>query len=140
MRLITAILALALSAAAHAEYGSVVVDEYVRAYDGDTVTVSVDDWPDVIGDEISVRVRGVDTPEIRGDCPAEKERARAARDFVRERLDSADQVELRQIERGKYFRVVATVMVDGRDLADALTDRGLGREYGGGSRAGWCDQ
>lgn len=139
MRITTFLLFLAFSAIAHAKYGNVLAGDVVRVYDGDTITVNVPQWSDIIGDEIGVRVRGVDTPEIRGDCEVEKEKAKEARDYVRARLEGADQVILENIERGKYFRVVATVRVDGESLADILLDRGLGREYGGGSRAGWCE-
>jgi len=69
-----------------------------------------------------------------------KKKAREARGYVRARLEGADQVILEEIERGKYFRVVATVMIDGENIAEELIDRRLGREYEGGSRAGWCDE
>ena len=56
-------------------------------YDGDTFTVDADVWPD-IGWTGSVRVRNVDTPEIRGDCDQEQRLAIAARDYVRKRCAS----------------------------------------------------
>lgn len=57
------------------------------------------------------RVRGVDTPEIRGRCEAEKTKAREARDYVAGLLAAAQQIELRNVARGKYFRLVADVVV-----------------------------
>ena len=139
MRLITTILALTLSAAAQAEYGSVTVDEYVRAYDGDTVTVSIHEWPAVIGEEISVRFRGVDTPEIRASCDAEYEAAIEARDYVRGRMSEADEIRLERIGRGSFFRIVADVVIDGEVLADTLIDKGLGVAYEDREDAGWCN-
>ena len=85
---------------------------------------------------IPVRVRGVDTPEIRDKCDSEKARARHARDYVKALLGAAQQIELRDIERGKYFWLVADVEIDGQNLAAALIEAGHGRP--GGRRRGWC--
>ena len=46
--------------------------------------------------------------------------------------------DLVDVKRGKYFRIVATVLADGVDVAAALVKNGLGRLYGGGKREGWC--
>ena len=54
----------------------------VSVYDGDTLTVDAEPWPGLTA-RTSVRVAGVDTPEIRGECQAEKDLAVQARDFVR---------------------------------------------------------
>ena len=78
--------------------------------------------------------------EIRGECEAEKVKARDARDYAAALLKRARQVELRSIERGKYFRLVSTVVVDGQDLAEALIEARYGRTYNGGRRLGWCDE
>jgi len=60
------------SLAAKKTYGSVTVSEVSSIYDGDTFTVSIKDWPPVAGERISVRVWGIDTPEMRGKCEHEK--------------------------------------------------------------------
>ncbi len=46
------------------------------------MTVDAEPWPDVTI-RARVRLAGVDTPEIRGECQAEKDLAVRARDFVR---------------------------------------------------------
>ena len=71
--------------------------------------------PAVFGDDINIRVAGVDTPEIRGKSPAEKALAIEARDRVRELLTNAKTIDLLNVERGKYFRLVASVRIDGID-------------------------
>ncbi len=120
-------------------YGDVYDVEVVSVYDGDTLSVNVPDWPPVVGQRVPVRVRGIDTPEIRGRCAQEKAQARAARDLLRHLLSEADRVSLRGVERGKYFRLVATVLADGQNVADVLIAKGLGRAYEGrGPRASWC--
>ena len=109
-------------------------------YDGDTFTVDAEVWPD-IGWSGRVRVRNVDTPEIRGECDLEKRLAVAARDFVRELLiDEA--VTLTEVDNDLYGgRVLAHVQLkDGESLADLLIANGYGRPYDGGSRQNWCDE
>ena len=109
----------------------------ISVYDGDTITVDAILWLG-LPMRTSIRLDGVDTPEIRGRCQAEKDLAIRARDFVRARVGTV--VKLYQIRYGKYAgRVVARVHTEaGADIAKALISAGLGREYRGGRRAGWC--
>lgn len=109
----------------------------VSVYDGDTVRVEAAMWPGLTWTG-SVRVDGVDTPEIRGKCNAEIAKAKAARDFVRARVGK--RVTLVGIKKGKYAgRVVARVkLADGSDLTELLIRQGHGRPYEGGRRRGWC--
>ena len=39
--------------------------KYISNYDGDTVTVNIDNVPALFGSHIPVRVRGIDTPEMK---------------------------------------------------------------------------
>ena len=108
----------------------------VSVYDGDTLTVDAAPWPGLTA-RTKVRVAGVDTPEIRGKCQAEKDMAVRARDFVRTVVGA--QVQLTDVRLGKYAgRVIAEVWVDGQKLADLLIAGNLGRPYHGGRREGWC--
>ena len=119
-------------------YGSVVPSRVVSVYDGDTFFIDVDRWPGVIGQRIGVRLRGIDTPELRGACETEKRQARAAQRMTEARLRHADSVVLTALERGKYFRLIANVWVDGESLAQTLIDNGLARIYDGTRRRPWC--
>lgn len=109
------------------------------AYDGDTIYVNIPGLPGEIA-EMSVRVRGVDTPEIRGKCETEKSLADKARDFARQSLKSAKRVEFCEPEWGRYGgRVVASVRIDGRALDQELINQGLARPYDGKTkRQPWC--
>ena len=111
---------------------------YERCYDGDTCTVTIPSMPAVFGESIRVRVAGIDTPEVRGQCEGERVKAREARDAARALLSQAKRIDLRNVERGKYFRLVADIIVDGKSLSDELLKRGLARRYDGGTREGWC--
>lgn len=111
--------------------------EVVRVYDGDTFTVNLPCDMPVLCRGVPVRLRGIDTPEIRGQCREEIEAARAARARVREVLTQGPVV-LVQVGRDKYFRVLARAQVGDVDLADDLITQGLARPYDGGSKQGWC--
>ena len=110
------------------------------AYDGDTLNVEANIWPDLawIG---SVRVIGVDTPEIAGECDREKRWAIASRNYVRNLLID-ETVYLTGIENDRYGgRVLASLYLeDGRSLADLLIEGNYGRAYDGGERGDWCDE
>lgn len=67
------------------------VARVLAVIDGDTLAVRARIW---IGQTIETRVRlaGVDTPELRGDCDGERELAVAARNFVMARVAGGDVV------------------------------------------------
>ena len=121
------------------QYGTVTVSKVINVYDGDTFRVNIDSLPPIVGKNIPIRVNGVDTPEIRGKCQYEKNLALEARDFVRARLSNAKEIKLTNLQRGKYFRVVANVVVDGVSLEQELLDNKLAYRYDGGKKLSWCN-
>ena len=44
---------------------------YLQNYDGDTIRFDLPKYPPIAGDDIRVRVNGIDTPEIKGKCAKE---------------------------------------------------------------------
>ena len=110
-----------------------------RVIDGDTVVMTVTIWPGLSWSG-SVRINGIDTPEMRGRCPLERAQARAARELLVEMLDRAKAVTVHAPKHGMYAgRVVATVEADGADVAPVLIKSGFARPYGGnGPRPQWC--
>ena len=121
------------------EYGTAIVSKVISVYDGDTFRVDIDSLPPIVGKNIPIRLNGVDTPEIRGKCQYEKDLAIKARDFVRNKLANAKEIRLTKLQRGKYFRVVADVMIDGVSLEQELLDNALAYKYIGGKKSSWCD-
>lgn len=109
-------------------------------HDGDTCTVTLTDpWlPPVFGHQISVRLRGIDTPEMHSHCTDERTRASAARRFLIDKISHAIRVDLVMPQRDKYFRLLATVHADGEDLSAALLRAGLAHPYHGGTKIPWC--
>ena len=58
---------------------------------------------------------------------------RSAR-HARGAVAAGDGDDLREVERGKYFRLVAEVVADGENMSDLLLDLGLAWPYDGGKR------
>jgi endonuclease YncB( thermonuclease family) len=111
--------------------------EVIRVLDGDTLEVEARIW---LGQTVSVRVRidGVDTPELRGACPKERQDAMTARAWLEQRLAGAE-IQLRELAYDKYGgRVLARVIDKDGDVGEALVGAGLARPYAGGAREPWC--
>lgn len=119
------------------KYGDVVVTKVVSVYDGDTIKVNVSGWPAIVGNKISVRVNGIDTPEMRDKSVKIKELANLAKDFVNRKLRKAEKVELLNMQRDKYFRILADVEIDGNNLGELLIKAKLAKPYDGGTKDAW---
>ncbi len=120
-------------------YGDIDAVTYVRNYDGDTITFDIDGVPSIIGENMPVRLYGVDTPEMHGKCELEKQRAKKAKAVVADELKNAKQITLKNVMRGKYFRIVADIETENGSLAQKLLDKNLAVEYYGGTKVkDWC--
>ncbi len=112
--------------------------EVIRVLDGDTFDVRAQIW---IGQYIETRVRlnGLDTPELRGKCASEKQKAQSAKAAL-ESLILNKPVYLDNIHGGKYAgRVIANAKTgQGQDLSQHMITNGYARKYDGGARSGWC--
>jgi endonuclease YncB( thermonuclease family) len=119
---------LALSAAVTA-ITPVQAQRRCHAIDGDTLAC---------GSE-RVRIMGLDTPEMCGQCPAEIRAARAAKDRLTVLI--AGGISLEPHGRDRYRRLPAIVRDrQGRDVAQALILERHARSYDGrGRREGWCE-
>lgn len=118
---------------AESNYGNVKA-QYIRNYDGDTITVNIPDCPDIIGKNITVRIKGIDTPEIKGKSEKEKQLARTAKRMVNSLLKNTKSIELKNIQRDKYFRILADVYYDGKNLSEILIKNKLAVPYDGGTK------
>lgn len=108
--------------------------EVVSVYDGDTLTINIPDWPPVVGEQISVRVFGIDTPEMRGSTVSQYRMAVKARDRLRYLLENAKNVKLHAVRRDKYFRLLADVYADKKNVGAILVGEGLAKPYFGGTK------
>ena len=131
--------AMPLAALAEKTYGSVTIAEVTSIYDGDTFRANIPEYPPIIGQHMGIRINGVDTPEMRGKCEQEKALARKAKHYTVSILRNAKTTELRNMQRGKYFRILADVYADGQNVGEGLVREGLAVHYDGGKKVkDWC--
>ena len=99
---------------------------YECVIDGDTF------W--LAGEKI--RIADIDTPEMQGRCAHESRMAIAARDRLRDILNSG-RFEVRRTGKDRYGRTRA-IIVNGRgSVGDQLVREGLARTWSG-RREPWC--
>ncbi len=119
-------------------YGDVELLEVTSIYDGDSFRANIKGYPAIIGQHMSIRINGIDTPELRGKCEVEKQLARKAKQFTVERLRATKSIVLKNIKRGKYFRLIADVYIDGVSLGEQLIKHGHAVKYSGEAKPNWC--
>jgi len=108
----------------------------IKVYDADTITIAsklpYDDSPMY---RLSVRLNGIDTPEIKGKgvSDEEKEAAKVARDFV-SNLVFNKFVRLENIQSEKYGRILADVFVGDIHINEFLIKERYAVKYDGGTK------
>jgi len=108
----------------------------IKVYDADTITIAsklpYDASPMY---RLSVRLNGIDTPEIKGKgvSDEEKEAAKVARDFV-SNLVLNKFVRLENIQSEKYGRILADVFIGNIHLNELLVKERYAVEYDGGTK------
>ena len=108
----------------------------IKVYDADTITIAsklpYDASPMY---RLSVRLNGIDTPEIKGKgiSDEEKEAAKQARDFV-SNLVLNKFVRLENIESEKYGRILADVFIGDIHLNNLLLKERYAVKYDGGTK------
>lgn len=114
--------------------------KYIRNYDADTITVDIPDTHPLIGKKIGIRVKHIDSAEMKGKLPCEKEAARTARKLVENLLKNAKRIDLENVQKDKYFRILADVRVDGVLIKDILIKNKLAYNYEGKTKEkiNWC--
>lgn len=104
-------------------------------YDGDTFKINLNCSLAVYCEKVPVRVRGVDTAEIKGQTEREKKNAQKAKAFTKDFL-AQEPISLSNCGRDKYFRLLCDVTNgEGKDLAKELIKRDLGYSYQGGTKS-----
>lgn len=102
----------------------------VSVYDGDTITVNIDLGLNITRRE-TVRLYGINTPELRG---SEKEEGIKSRNWLQMELEPyyhTDGLFVHTIKdkSGKYGRLLAELWIGDRCLNHELVEKGLAREY-----------
>ena len=109
--------------------------QVIRVVDGDTLLVEARPWPQQ-RIEVYVRLRGIDTPELRADCAQSRNAALQAKKLLAELASENPTLWLRDISGDKYFgRIVANVTFEGGvNPAEALLFGGYAKTYNGGRK------
>lgn len=103
----------------------------VKVYDGDTITLATVLYD--VAYRFSIRLNGIDTPEMKGGSAHEKELAIKARDELSKRLMNQI-VTLKNITTEKYGRVLADVYLDDECINDWMIRQGHAKVYDGGHK------
>lgn len=107
----------------------------IKVYDGDTITI-VSKVPNLKNSELfkfSIRLGGIDAPEIRGKSTEEKEMAIEARDVLSERIFGREVV-LKNVRIEKYGRLLCDVYLEGTNLNQWMVEQRYAVEYDGGTK------
>lgn len=117
--------------------------EVVRVVDGDTVIVTANWLLPELGNHISIRVLGVDTPEKppRAKCENEAVLAESASSFVKSIIHPGDVVIVTPKGFDKYGgRILGNVYIPNHgDLSKLLVDNNYAHPYYGKTKQSWCN-
>ena len=108
-----------------------------RVVDGDTVDATLDLGFSVLY-KSRVRLFGIDTPESRTRNKDEKARGKLAAKFLGNAIEKADTVIIRtelRDSRGKFGRVLGTIVCDGVDINNAMVENYMAAKYFGQNKA-----
>ena len=129
-----------LASPAHAQ--EFYVYKPVKITDGDTIKLDVSKESPLIKKlGLSVRIKGIDTPEKapRAKCNKENILGQQATVFTTYLIGNKELL-LSQVENDRYGgRIIANVKVGGVDIAQELLKKGLARVYNGEKKKSWCD-
>lgn len=86
--------------------------------------------------EVRYRIEGLDAPEMRGSCLAERRLAALALAHARSLTARARVAEIHPGALDRYGRTLAGLTLDGRDFTAAMIEAGYGQEWR--RRRSWC--
>lgn len=113
------------------KYGKV-----VKVYDGDTITIAAKlDFHSESAPiyRFSVRLNGIDTPEMKGGSPHEKELAIIARDALSQKIIGKI-VSLKDVCLEKYGRLLADVFLEDENINQWMISQNFAVVYDGGTK------
>ncbi len=113
----------------------------IDVYDGDTITVIF-----LLGNvpvQMKIRLKGIDTPEVRagkGKLKAEKIAGKVCRDYLRSLVGNKI-VTLIISDWDKYGgRVIGDIYFDGENVSYYMMKNGYAKSYDGGKKHKWTEQ
>ncbi len=116
----------------------------ISVYDGDTIKTSFGNRLPSPLNKVSVRIRGIDTPERgwRAKCEKEANLAEQAKQYLTDliKTTNATKIKVENFKWDKYgSRILADVKIRGIDVASYLMSKGVAVPYSGsGPKFDWC--
>ena len=118
----------------------------IKVYDGDTITIATKlpynnnssffrflPYNNSPFFRFSVRLRGIDCPEIRTKNENEKQCAKIAKELLSDHIYHKI-VTLENVDYDKYGRILADVFLDGKNITELLINKRLAVKYDGGTK------
>jgi micrococcal nuclease len=106
----------------------------IKVYDGDTITVAnYMPYKNSPLYRFSVRINGIDCPELKSRNSTEKQCAIIARDTLSKKILNKN-VELQNVTLEKYGRMLANVIYKGENCGKYLCKNRLAVPYSGGTK------
>jgi micrococcal nuclease len=106
--------------------------EVVSVYDGDTIFINLPGQHPLFGKRMGVRIIGIDI--------CEKNKALEAKEALEKILKNSHRIDIVDVQKDKYFRILGKVLADGKNVAQELIDAKLGFPYLGEKKnqRNWC--
>jgi hypothetical protein len=107
-------------------YGNAIVGKIVDCNQADDYNFRCDirNYPPIIGRDVPVRVRGIEISA----ADSNQHQAGQANNFIRENLKNAKRIELKNMQRGDGFFILADVYCDGQNIGQLLAEKNFARE------------
>lgn len=118
-------------------YGNAIVDSIIAVTSGDSFKANIKNFPAIIGEDITIYVFGVSSPSVSKTTGSTNKIAVRAKEYTDKALKNANEIELRNIQKGRNFVIIADVYIDGKNLAKKLIRARLGKEHYVGKVPSW---
>lgn len=115
----------------------------VKVYDGDTITVVAQPYVDSSLYKFSIRLFGIDTPELRSKNENEKKAAIFVQKYLEDLIFNKFII-IDVLSQDKYGRILANIYLDNcdTDISSLLLSKKYGLPYNGGTKSipeNWLD-
>lgn len=108
--------------------------QVIKVYDGDTITIASKlPYESSPLYRLSVRLNGIDTPEMKGKNDNEKQAAKDVRDILSKMILNKT-IRLENIKSEKYGRILADVYLEDLHINKWLIENRYAVEYYGGTK------
>lgn len=106
-------------------YGNAIVGKIVDCNQTDDYNFKCDirNYPPIIGRGVPIRIRGIEILAVDSNQP----QAGQANNFIHENLKNAKRVELKNMQRGDGFFILADVYCDEQNLGQLLAERNFAK-------------